>query len=440
MSLLGCLVFRCLHVYGDPVHTEPTCLSPGADYRICSLCGKVITAQSYPALDHVFGEWIVETEPDLVSDGVETAICERCGAVQTRAIPCLAEQFTDTLPRLEIIANATGVGVDSAVPCEFRCTSGNESVSGLLMLRYLPPEERTPHDYASIVASSDRDASQASPQLIVFSKDNELYMRADHEDPLHIRAEALAGLFLETAGVVGERYASLLTLPDGTGYFGTQIALYQNNTYLEPRFLALSPAAFCASHPAITCAVYYDGGKAEEILGSGAEVLTAAFDAAASGIFDAFDTDALAAYLVFRDAVRLNGALADKLLFVCDDSGRWYPLPVILENALGIGGVNEGLCAADAAPLDTPSAVLDTFWSAVRTDLAPQLDTMRATLHSGVLSADAVSAKLRETADAFPADFAEQSRGAETEALKARGGSIQNIIDWYRLRTESESR
>ena len=438
-AIFACIAYRGIHIYGAPVHTDATCFSDGADYRICSLCGKAIVTDTYPAQGHSFDNWTVIAEPDLINSGVELSTCTRCGAERKRTVPCLAEQLSGALPRLEITASAAGVSTENAIPCNYRCSLGDADVSGIFMLRYLPPEDQSPHDYVLNIASNDIKPGAALPKLAFFEEENELYARADHEDPLHIRTSALAELFAGAASAAGEPYASLLTLPGGIGFFGTTVAFYQNNIYLEPRTVSFSPAAYCGQHPDIVSAVTMDGGTPVSVYGEGAdELFRQALDEAANGQFGAFDTKALAAYLIFRDAVRLNGALGDGTFWVCRSGGTWYPLPVTLESALGVGSTESGLCAPAAEPIDTPSDAGNVLWNAVRTELAPQLDEMRKTLYRDALSPDTVASQLHKTADTFPAELAEQARNADAEALKAQGGSIQDIIEWYRARTDGK--
>jgi len=69
--------------------TPPTCIEPGEETRACTLCGETETRPGSPALGHDWGEWVETTPPRPTAPGIETRTCLRCGETETRPIPQL---------------------------------------------------------------------------------------------------------------------------------------------------------------------------------------------------------------------------------------------------------------------------------------------------------------------------------------------------------------
>lgn len=79
------------------VDIAPTCTQPGQQSTHCTVCGsiKAGSAESIPALGHVWDAGKITKAPTCTGTGVKTYTCTRCGATRTEALPATGHRWND---------------------------------------------------------------------------------------------------------------------------------------------------------------------------------------------------------------------------------------------------------------------------------------------------------------------------------------------------------
>ena len=94
---------QVIPAYGHEERTligyAPTCTETGmTDGVICNRCDLIITEQTeLPASGHALGEWYVTKNPTCQNSGMEQRDCAACYHTETREIPALEHDYTETI-------------------------------------------------------------------------------------------------------------------------------------------------------------------------------------------------------------------------------------------------------------------------------------------------------------------------------------------------------
>ena len=87
------MIPKVSHKYGKwNTIEEPTCVSEGTKYRICSLCQNS-EESTIALLDHAFGDWAIVKTPTCTSVGTQARSCSVCTKVEESSIPIIEHQY-----------------------------------------------------------------------------------------------------------------------------------------------------------------------------------------------------------------------------------------------------------------------------------------------------------------------------------------------------------
>ncbi len=106
--------FNTLHYYGNwQFNVEPTCVSDGEGYRVCSQC-KDVEIKVFPALGHDYtGAWTIDKSATCTEKGIKSNHCSRCEErINITDIPATGHKFS-TLWEIDLEATCTEDGVKS---------------------------------------------------------------------------------------------------------------------------------------------------------------------------------------------------------------------------------------------------------------------------------------------------------------------------------------
>lgn len=146
------------HTYEWTTQTPATCILPGRDRGVCSICGNE-TYRDVAALGHSYGEAVVETPADCVTDGVSYMTCTRCGEPSDPiVVPKLGHNFV-----YQVVTPATfeSTGVEEG-KCS-RCEETDERVIPML-------DKNTPIEYTFRVTRTNGTALTATGMEITVYK------------------------------------------------------------------------------------------------------------------------------------------------------------------------------------------------------------------------------------------------------------------------------
>ena len=72
---------------------NPTSIEEGLEERKCTKCGMVLETREISEIGHAFGEWIVDKEPTCTETGLRHKVCSECGIVVSKKIEALGHDL-----------------------------------------------------------------------------------------------------------------------------------------------------------------------------------------------------------------------------------------------------------------------------------------------------------------------------------------------------------
>lgn len=103
--------------YTENITREPTCTAQGEITFTCEICGDYYM-EPIPALEHAFGEWVINIPAEQGIDGQKYMECVHCGERIYETIPALPtepepqqRQWLDAIGPTEIVVTTANVGL-----------------------------------------------------------------------------------------------------------------------------------------------------------------------------------------------------------------------------------------------------------------------------------------------------------------------------------------